>query len=220
MNRTLVLFPGLGADERLFEPLKADFPDLLVPGWPEPRRGESLPSFAARVAESVPRSESLVVGGSSFGGMVALEVAPLVRANAVILIGSARRPDGLVRFPGAAAALARLLPEAVFRPRRSMMPLMLSRFGTLTAKQHELFWNMATAKSSWFIKWGLSAILTWTPSTVSVPIRQIHGSADRVIPVRLVQADRIVEGGGHLLSLTHPADVSAFIAEALDQRGT
>src|SRR5262249_36342674 len=154
-----------------------------------------------------------ILGGSSFGGMVALELAAIVRPKCVILIGSARSPTGLVRFPGMARALAKALPAWLLRPRREMMGLISGRFGTLSPEQRELFWAMAATKSGWFIKWGISAILSWRPTEVAAQIHQIHGSADHVIPLRLVTADRVVAGGGHLLSITHAPEVLAYIAE-------
>jgi hypothetical protein len=36
------------------------------------------------------------------------------------------------------------------------------------------------------------------------PRHHIHGSADRLVPLRLVRPAQVVHGGGHLLSLTHP----------------
>jgi thioesterase domain-containing protein len=75
----LVLLPGLGADERLFQAQRAAIPELEVPAWPDPVPGESLREFAARAAEAVPAGEGLYLGGSSFGGMVALEMAARVR---------------------------------------------------------------------------------------------------------------------------------------------
>jgi hypothetical protein len=52
-NFQLVLFPGLGADYRLLEPQLAAFPQLIVPPWIPPRKNESLPSYAARMAETI-----------------------------------------------------------------------------------------------------------------------------------------------------------------------
>jgi pimeloyl-ACP methyl ester carboxylesterase len=74
---------------------------------------------------------------------------------------------------------------------------------------------MASSASPSFLKWGLGAIASWKPSPVSAPVHQIHGGADRLIPVRRVKADVVVPGAGHLLSLTHPVEVNAFLMTAL-----
>jgi pimeloyl-ACP methyl ester carboxylesterase len=70
---------------------------------------------------------------------------------------------------------------------------------------------MAGAARPAFLKWGAAAILSWKPSRVEVPVHQIHGGQDRLVPASRVDADVIVPDAGHLLSLTHPAEVSAFI---------
>jgi pimeloyl-ACP methyl ester carboxylesterase len=54
---------------------------------------------------------------------------------------------------------------------------------------------------------------------VDVPVHHVHGSRDRLIPLRRVRADRVVEGAGHLLTLTHPDAVSRFLIEIMEAGG-
>src|SRR4051812_19762115 len=102
----LILLPGLGADERMFAPQRATFPRLEVPRWLTPQPRESLPDYARRMAAGIDPSEPLFLGGSSFGGMVALEMARHVRPRAVFLIGSCRAATAsvpwMLRFAGRA----------------------------------------------------------------------------------------------------------------------
>jgi len=215
MKATVVLLPGLGADRRLFGPQEAVVDDLVVPAWPEPKPRESLPEFAARLADSVPRSECLYLGGSSFGGMVALELAALLRPKGVLLIGSCTHPSSIAPLARSVRRLASALPVSCFRPRRWMLPFVLPKSGCLTPGQRELVWSMALATPASFLKWGVEAILSWRPTPVAVPVHHVHGSHDRLIPLRLVRPDRVVFGGGHLLTLTHSQEVNLFLAQAL-----
>ena len=93
----LILFPGLGADYRLLEPQLAAFPQLIVPPWIPPQKNESLPSYAARMAETLSPSHDspLIFGGVSFGGMLAYEIARHVKPDAVVLIASCRTRKSL-----------------------------------------------------------------------------------------------------------------------------
>ena len=45
----------------------------------------------------------------------------------------------------------------------------------------------------------------------------IHGSKDRILPVRFVQCDIAIEGGGHLMVLTHSATLNEIIQHLLEQ---
>jgi pimeloyl-ACP methyl ester carboxylesterase len=92
----LILLSGMAADERLFAPQRAAFPQLLVPAWIEPLPQESLRSYAGRLARRIDPGRPCVVGGVSFGGIVALEMAVHLQARACVLISSVRSP---VEFP-------------------------------------------------------------------------------------------------------------------------
>lgn len=215
MEPTVVLLPGLGADERLFRRQREVLPGLIVPAWPEPAAGDSLATFAARLAAGIPRAERLYLGGSSFGGMVALELAALLRPRGVFLIGSCASPASISPLVRQLRLLARSLPARAFQPRRWSLPLVLPKFGRLGREDRQLFLSMARETPGTFLKWGVEALLSWRPAVVTAPIHQIHGGDDRLIPLRLVRPARVVPGGGHLLSLTHPAAVNAFLLETL-----
>lgn len=111
--------------------------------------------------------------------------------------------------------VAAALPASSFNPRRWSLPFVLPKFGRLTSEQRELSRSMASRTPASFLKWGIEAILSWRPTPVTVPVYHIHGSHDRLIPLRLVRPDRVVPGGGHLLTLTHPQEVTTFLAEAV-----
>src|SRR5687767_7745630 len=91
----LILLSGMGADERVFAPQLQAFPQLVVPKWIEPKADESLASYAARFAAGVDPKQPCFIGGASFGGFVAMEMARHLDAIAVFLIGSVRSPAEL-----------------------------------------------------------------------------------------------------------------------------
>jgi pimeloyl-ACP methyl ester carboxylesterase len=95
-----------------------------------------------------------------------------------------------------------------------MMSAMIARWFGATSEEHrELFAAMLDATPLPFLRWACRAILSW-PGVIELPtpVRHIHGDRDRIIPVRRVNADRIVPGAGHLLTLTHPDAVNDFLA--------
>lgn len=108
----LLLLPGLGADRRLFDAQRACTAPIEVIEWIEPHREESLADYAKRLAATIDTSSPFLLGGASFGGMVALEMARHVRPRAVVLIGSCRSPRTLPWFYRPLAALAPLMPIA------------------------------------------------------------------------------------------------------------
>lgn len=216
----LVLLPGLGADDRLFGPQKSAFSDLLVPPWIAPKKGERLADYASRLAETIAPARPMVLGGSSFGGMVAYEMARYLNPDAVVLIGSCRSPQAV------RPVLRRLRPVAPFIPARILdlaklvSPLALRISSSFTPEQRELCVAMFKGVDSGFMKWACRAVLGWVPGEPpAVPVFQVHGDKDPIMPARLANADELVPGGGHLISLTHPQQVNAFILRAFESAG-
>jgi pimeloyl-ACP methyl ester carboxylesterase len=88
----------------------------------------------------------------------------------------------------------------------------LSRFGRLDPQEEELLEQMFASVLPRFVRWGIAAITAWPGvEGLDVPIFHIHGSDDEWIPLKSVQPDQVIRGGGHLINLTHAAEVNAFL---------
>jgi pimeloyl-ACP methyl ester carboxylesterase len=216
-SRPLILLSGMGADGRLFREQRACFPDLITPDWIRHRRDDSLASYAERMARRVDPGCACYLGGASFGGMVALEMARHLDAKACFLIGSIRSSEELPLRFRSLRPLAGLIPEAF-----GCVPVRLARALTPLAKRfsndagQSMLRQLADANGR-FLPWAGRAVLRWNPDPNgwSMPIHQIHGDRDRVLPHRLTRPDVLVAGAGHLLPLTHPQPVNQFLEEKL-----
>jgi pimeloyl-ACP methyl ester carboxylesterase len=215
----LILLPGLGADRRLLDPQREAFPQLVVPPWIAPRKNEALPDYAARLAETIVPSHDvpLVLGGVSFGGMLACEMARHLKPQAVVLIASCRTPDALRPafrvgrwllpwVPAQVWTVAKLLSGPVVRIRLSVPP-----------QQKEMAICMFKDSDSRFMHWTLQAIMNWKPKPLAgVRVLQIHGGRDPLIPARRVHADVLIPDGGHMINVSHAAEVNDFLRAAAE----
>ena len=208
----LILLPGMGADARMFAPLRIGLPELVTPNWIEPERNESLTEYARRLARAVDPGGPCFVGGASFGGVVALEMSVALRARACFLIGSIRSADSR---PWRVKQLHPLTPLVGMLP--TMSPWLVRLLGGwLRSPTRGVMTQLGEADSQ-FLKWAARAILTWQPSpeTARVRVCQIHGERDRVFPVHMANPDRVVSGAGHLISITHPQPVVEFLRDRM-----
>jgi pimeloyl-ACP methyl ester carboxylesterase len=215
----LILLPGLGTDYRLLEPQREAFPDMTVPPWIAPRTGESLPDYAARLAESVrPAGDvPLVLGGVSLGGMLAYEMSRHLKPAAVVLIASCRTARALRPGHRLGRRLLPVMPVQVWNLAKLLAgPFVRSRIGVPRARQ-DLAIAMFRQSDCRFMHWALQAILNWEPAPLEgVRIKQIHGRRDFLIPASRVHADQWVSDGGHLINMTHSAEVNDFVRRALE----
>jgi len=214
----LILFSGLAADHDVFAPQSLAFEQLIVPIWPEPEIADTLESYSKRLAEDLRSEEPTVIGGASFGGIVALHVAKYLNPLAVILIGSVRRPSELPRYARLARCLkplVALLPTRLLQ--RCSTPLasrgMAKRFPHLSGLARQFQHCNPVV-----FKWSLSRILDWNSvEPLECPVFQIHGDRDHVLPIGNTSPTQVVAGGGHVISLTHAGEVNAFIRSVQDR---
>jgi pimeloyl-ACP methyl ester carboxylesterase len=212
----LILFSGLGADDAIFVPQRVAFPQLVVPPWPIPKTNDTLDSYSARLAADLVSHGPCVLGGASFGGIVALHVARHLNPLAILLIGSARElaeVPAIVRLARRVRPLIRWLPVSLLQllaaPLGSSLAVRLSPHLAGLARQFR-------RSDPRVVVWSIEQLCDWrTTPTLACPIFRIHGAADRVISPRHTRPEERIVGGGHVISLTHPMEVNAFIDAAL-----
>ena len=211
----LILLSGMGADGRFFREQRPCFANLITPHWIRHRQGDSLASYAERMARRIDPGCTCYVGGASFGGMVALEMARHLDAKACFLIGSIRSSGELPLRLRVLRPLAGLIPEAC-----GGLPVRLAKALVPLAKplSRPAAWSMLCQLADTdgrFLRWAGLAVLRWNPDPDgwSTPIHQIHGSRDLVLPHHLTRPDVLVPGAGHLLPLTHAEAVNDFLRQ-------
>lgn len=211
----IILLSGMAADGCLFENQLAAFPNLRVQKWIPPLPGESLCAYATRLAPHVDCGQPCLVGGASFGGVVALELATHLPALGCILIGSVRSPLAL---PWRSRLFS---PVAIFGPDRLRVLAELSTWigRWILAKRTLRYLQRLGRPEAAFVRWAICALLRWKPSPATRQVRvfQIHGDADDVFPISLTRPDMVVPGGLHALPIFNPNEVNDFIKSVVQE---
>ena len=161
-------------------------------------------------------SVPLVLGGVSFGGMLAYEMARHLKPDAVVLIASCRTPAVFVRsiapgvgccrwIPVWAWSVAKLLSGPVVRIRPACRRASATWRSACSRRRIPASCTGRCRRSS-----------NWDPQPLAgVRVFQIHGRRDPLIPARRVEADVLIPDGGHMINVTHAREVNAFIRGAV-----
>lgn len=226
-SATVLLAPGIGADHRLFAEMLPLIPGASIATWPRPNRNEKLGEMAARWAESLPAGPRVVIG-FSFGGMVAMEAAArssrfAAETVGIVLVSSCRSREAITTdFKGRARGLA-FIPDPALRLGLTKFSQGFSPQDDLTADQRGYLQDMAKETDLGFFRWAVGACAQWDfagpeAAGLSVPVIQIHGSRDTVIPPVPGHADE-TWNAGHLLTYTHPRELLAVARRMAEDRG-
>ena len=133
-DQPIVLLSGLGADERLLVLQHLRFPSLIVPRWIEPIPNETLRDYSKRMAATIEPQDNMILGGVSMGGMVALEIAQILKLRGVVLIAACYTPSEIASWVRTVAAVGRVTPAFFGDHIRKFAELGMSAMGVIKRK--------------------------------------------------------------------------------------
>lgn len=203
---------GLGADCRAFSFLDLSFCDAVFVDWLKPLPNESLKNYALRLRKQIPDEHPTIIG-VSFGGMLATEMAKSDERVKAIIIASNKSSD---EFPfylriGKYLPLYKWLPTTLIRVSYRFKWL----FGVHDKKHAQLLASILADVDPHFLKWAIGAILNWKGKTIPSNVKHIHGTRDKLLPLRYVKPHYLVEGGTHLMSINKPKELSSLLRQLL-----
>lgn len=207
---------GLGADHRAFERIQlSDQYKIHHLHWIKPLPNEPLEAYAKRLASPINTSLPFALVGLSMGGMMAAALTKFLHPQLTILIssaGSATELPAYFKWCGR-LRLHHLLPPSILdKPNGIAYRL----FGAKADKERQLMKLIIESSDGAFIKWGIGAIITWREQ-VKPAVYHIHGTHDKILPIRNIRANAVVDKGSHFMVYTRAAEVSRLIEEALRQ---
>ena len=211
----IYFFSGLGADKRIFSKLK--LPEkfhIHHIDWIVPVKKESLATYAERISSNIDSSNPVVLVGLSFGGIIAVEIAKLIKPKQVILISSVSQRQQIPWYYRLAGALRLpvLIPTAVLK---SANPVLFKLFGALGKEQQQLLRMILKDTDPQFLKWAIRMLPNWGNKIKIPDLVQIHGTADHLLPLKPDQADIWVQNGGHLMVYNKHQELSNIITSVI-----
>lgn len=209
MSKNIVIFSGLGADERIFQRINLSGFSTTFITWIPPYATESLQEYAHRILGQIPTPSPTLLG-VSFGGIMAIEVSKIINTEKVIVISSATTSDEIpfyFRWAGK-LGLHKLLPANFLQQAKSITNWF---FGVTDDVDKEILQRILADTDIEFLRWAIDSIVRWKNYAIPINIRHIHGTRDRIQPFRFVQADIAVNHGGHLMVLNKSEELTRII---------
>jgi len=204
---------GLGADERAFVYLELPGHELRHVQWITPLPNESLESYATRLIPQLDQTEPFVLLGLSFGGMLAVEMQKQLHPVQTILLSSIAH---VTEKPARMHLMKRLNAYAWIPSKYFVRPsaMAFNLFGAHTERERRLLTEILADSDPSYMRWALKAIAHWK-NTQHINHIRIHGDADKLFPIRGFDPDFVIQGGGHLMVVSHAKQVSDAILMAL-----
>lgn len=187
--------------------------------WIRPAANESLNAYAVRLSKGIDTSQPFAVVGLSMGGMIASVLSQTLHPQKTVLISSIgcnKEFPPLLTFALKTGA-HKILPDFIFRPKNLFFVQRL--MGTKSKGQKKLIEYFVSQTDPEFIRWAINAIVNWETCERPAGLYHIHGSKDKMFPVKYTKPDSVVANGSHFMVWVKADEVSRKLAEALNDEG-
>lgn len=207
---------GLGADKRIFSKLKLDEKiNIIHIDWINPVKNELLSAYAERLSKVIDKSQPYALVGVSFGGMIAVEIAKILKPTITVIISStmlSMHLPALYRFAGK-FGLLKLIPAKFLKSSNKLTQSYY--FGTRSGSEKALLSKIIKDTDPYFLKWAIGSILSWENKIKPARIFHIHGTNDKILYSKKATPDFVIENGTHFMVYQNAAEISRIIDKLL-----
>jgi pimeloyl-ACP methyl ester carboxylesterase len=210
------VFSGLGADKRVFQFLDFSFCSVTFIDWILPEENETIEDYASRIRSQITTVNPTLVG-LSFGGIIAVEVAKQIKTDKVVLISSAKNKEEIPFY-------FRLLGKLKIH---KIVPINLLKsssfianwfFGATSDFEKDLLKQILIETDSSYLRWAIDKIVGWENKTEISNCTHIHGTHDKILPIRFVNVDIKIDKGGHFMVLNKADEINSILFQNIPNR--
>ena len=218
MSKIPIYFlPGLAAGPEIFENLRLSNSvyDLYYLQWKMPlHQKETVANYAMRMCEDILHKNPVLVG-VSFGGIMVQEMSQFITTKKVIIISSVKDKKELPkRFQLASfTKIYKLFPSKIIANFEDYTKFSL---GKSLKKRAALYKKYLSVRDRSYLHWSIYNVINWNGvKKTSENLVHIHGTEDKVFPLKNISNCVVVEGGTHVMILRKSKTITKHIHESL-----
>lgn len=204
---------GFAADIRLFRHQLETIPAAVYLPFPQPEQTDTLESYALKFIPLIDRDQAFNLVGQSMGGLIVMELIKHIHAEKIILISSVKcraempRKFNLLRKSG----LYRFVPGSFLIKGIELGTLLVPEM-TRCKGLRRICIDMTRQNSAAFLQWCTRAIMLWKGAQPQrTDIIHIHGTKDKMFPVKQLKNIIPVTGGSHLMLLSRAEEMTNIL---------
>ncbi len=208
----LYLIPGFLTDKTIYKDFLEDdrFDCEVFEFIPTESAEESIENYARRLAEKIDKSRSFSILGTSFGGILAVEIAKQIQPDSLIFISSVKNRkemNPLMKWEKSSSLLDFIPSKVVKKTIEAGYTLGSKIVPDLREIDSEEINEMFHSINGRLEKWIIKKINTWHGENPTKNFLHLHGDKDHVFPLKNIENCEIVKGGNHNMILTKSAEI-------------
>lgn len=212
MSKTHIYFmPGLGVGPEIFYKLNLSPKfELHYLEWKKPiYKEETLVNYAMRMADDITHENPVLIG-VSFGGILVQEMSKFIDTKKIIIISSVKSKN---EFPkkfkfAFATNLYKLFPTNIITNFDKYSKFFI---GKKLKKKADNYKRYLKVKDKDYLEWSIHNVLNWHQENPTKNILHIHGTKDKVFPIKYIHNCEQIIDGDHAMIMTKAKKISEII---------
>jgi len=204
---------GICCDERTFSFLDLSFCQPQFVQWLPSLPKETLAQYAERLFAAIDDDEAILVG-LSFGGMIATEIAKRHPGVKAILLSSAKTSaeiPPILKF-WRYIPFYELFGDLLIK---NSAAIVIKITGIKGKEQKQVQREILKTTNGEFTRWAIHVIVNWKNNVVPPNITHIHGTTDKILPVKNVKADHVIYNGEHLMVMNEVEKIGSLLRKLI-----
>lgn len=212
-NSHIYILSGLGVDRKVFSKINFEGLQVTYLEWIAPIKRESMADYAKRLSLQIIHEQPILIG-LSFGGMMAMELAKIIKVQKIVLLASAKCASELPILYKLIGVLKinNIVPNVFLKQHNMFVDYF---FGISSHEDKLMLKQILQDTDIRFLNWAINQILNWKNNVVPSSAIHIHGKKDRIIPIRNVKTTYTIENAGHFMTMTHAQEIKLLLREVL-----
>ena len=224
MSAKIYLIPGLLTNETIYRGIREELShmDTEVLEFIPAHKNESIPEYAKRLAESIDTSKPFYLMGTSFGGILCIEIAKILEPEGIILISSAKNRGEFSLFMKQKLASKALMPAIPHWAIRNFFTKGFDIGGKVIPRLKNIYNDdvkkMINEIDGHFEKWVMQQFPHWEGEIDHHNFIHIHGDKDKVFPYKNIKNAKVIEGGSHSIVMNRHKEIADLVRDFIEDK--
>jgi pimeloyl-ACP methyl ester carboxylesterase len=218
----LYLVPGFLTDKTIYKSFLEDdrFDVEVLEFISTLSKEETIESYASRLFETIDKTQPFSILGTSFGGLLAVEISKIVKPEKIIFVSSAKNRkelNPLMKVSGSSNLLDFVSDSFVKKTITTGYSIGKKLVTPIKEIHSEDIENMVNRIDGRLEKWIIKKINNWQGENPIVNYLHLHGDKDPVFPIKNIENCITIKGGTHNMIVNKSEEIKELVLAFLEK---
>lgn len=219
----LYLIPGFLTNKTIYKDFLEDsrFDCEVLEFIPTESAEETIEDYAERLSEKINDSAPFSILGTSFGGILAVEISKHIQPDSLVFISSVKNRkemNPLMRWKNSSSLLDFVPSKLVKKTIEAGYTIGSKIIPDLREIDNDSINEMVHSIDGRLEKWIIKKINTWQGENPVENYLHLHGDKDHVFPIKNIKNCEVIKGGNHNMILTKSEEIRNRVFDFITQK--